>query len=569
MSRHLIVTVLAGATAVLAGTTLNAGAALSARAQTTQPSAPAAVNFTIAIRGQRVGQENVTVTRSADGWLISATGSQAAPANLTIDKFEARYTADWQPRSLAIEATAGTLMSMTSTFSGTSVTNDLMQGGQKSVTTQTVSPRTVILPNNFFGAYEALAAQLHTSAIGATFPVYVAPQAEITGTVMSITTQRVQTPDRTIALRHFGLSMKNPGGIVGVDVSIDGDGRLARVAVPAAAIVVLRSDLSNVMTRDASYQNDKDQAVFIPALGFALAATTTTPPNVTANQKLPAIVLIGGSGPTDRDETAFGIPIFGQLSGALANAGFLVVRYDKRGVGQSGGRPESATIHDYAEDAVAIVNWLRKQKQVDQKQIALVGHSEGGAVALIAGDLAGDKVAALGLIAAPGMTGREIVLAQQQHTLASATNPADEKLAMVQLQNRILDAVTTGNGWDTIPMAARRAADTPWFKSFIEFDPAVAMKKADQPVMIVQGARDVQMPPVNADRLETLARARKGKAAPLTKKVILPGINHLLVPATTGEVAEYPSLAGSTISPDVAASLAEWLRAVMTKKQVP
>lgn len=560
MCRHLIV-------AVLAGTTLITGSALGAAALPFQNAPPSPVTFTIAVRGQRVGQENVTVTRSADGWLISSTGSQAGPANLTIDKFEARYTGDWQPRSLVIEATSGQLMTLTSTFTtATSVTNDLMQGGQKSNSTHAVTPRTVVLPNNFFGAYEALAARLHTAQVGTTFPAYIAPMAEITGTVTSITPQRVQTPEKTVNLRHFSLAMKNPGGILAVDVTIDADGRLVRVSVPTASIVVLRDDLSSVMTRDATYQNDTDKQEFIQSLGFALAATTTAPPNVTPTTKMPAIVLIGGSGPTDRDENAFGIPIFGQLSGQLARAGFFVVRYDKRGVGQSGGRPESATLHDYAEDAISVVNWLRKRKDIDQKRIALVGHSEGGAVALLAGDIAGDKVAALALIAAPGMTGREIVLAQQKHTLDGASNSDDEKRAMVQLQTRILDAVSSGTGWENIPVAARRAADTLWFKSFIEFDPALAMKKADQPIMILQGALDTQVPTVNADRLEALATARKAKTAPLTKKVIFPGINHLLVPAKTGEVAEYASLPVKTISPDVAAALVEWLRSVMTKK---
>ncbi len=566
MSRHLIV-------AVLAGTTLITSSALGAAALPSQNAPPSPVTFTIAVRGQRVGQENVTVTRSADGWLISATGSQAGPANLTIDKFEARYTSDWQPRSLVLEATSGQLMTLTSTFTtATSVTNDLMQGGQKSVTTVAVSPRTVMLPNNFFGAYEALAARLHTAQVGTSFPAYIAPVAEITGTVTSITPQRVQTPEKTVNLRHFSLAMKNPGGILAVDVTIDADGRLVRVSVPTASIVVLRDDLSSVMTRDATYQNDTDRQEFIQSLGFALAATTTAPPSATPaaanapNTKLPAIVLIGGSGATDRDENVSGIPIFGQLSGQLAKAGFFVVRYDKRGVGQSGGRPESATLHDYAEDAISIVNWLRKRKDIDPKRIALVGHSEGGAVALLAGDIAGDKVAALGLIAAPGMTGREIVLAQQKHALELASNPEDEKRAMVQLQTRILDAVSSGTGWENIPAQARRAADTLWFKSFIEFDPAVTMKKVDQPIMIVQGALDTQVPLVNADRLESLATSRKAKTAPLTKKVIVPGINHLLVPAKTGEVAEYASLPVKTISPDVAAALVEWLRSVMTKK---
>ena len=91
------------------------------------------------------------------------------------------------------------------------------------------------------------------------------------------------------------------------------------------------------------------------------------------------MILIGGSGPTDRDETVAGIPVFGHIARDLVAAGFVVVRYDKRGVGQSGGRAESVTIADYAEDARQVLLWLEKQKDIDKERIALVGHSEGGA----------------------------------------------------------------------------------------------------------------------------------------------------------------------------------------------
>lgn len=566
MIRHLIV-------AVLAGTALSDGAALSADSGVTrraeappvQNAEPAAVAFNISVRGQRVGQENVTLTRTPDGWLISATGGQTG---FTINKFEATYSENWQPRSLVVETQSGQLMTLSTVFTATTATNDLMQGGQKSLTTRTISPRTVVLPNNFFGAYEALAARLATSAVGATIPIYVAPQIEITSSVAAITAQRVQTPEALVELRQFSLLMHNPSGAVGVDVSIDSKGRLARVAVPSAGIVALRGDLSSVMTRDASFQNDADTPAFIPGLGFAIAATTTAPPAANPADKLPAIVLIGASGSSDRDEAAFGISIFGQLSAELAKAGFFVVRYDKRGVGQSGGRAESASLQDWADDALSVVSWLRQRKDIDQQRIALIGRSEGGAVALIAGDRAGNKVAALGLLSAPGQTGRQIILAQQQRVLDHSTDSADEKRAKIQVQTKILDAVVKGSGWEGIPPAMQKAADTLMFKSWIEFDPAVAMKKADQPVLIVHGALDAEMPAMNADWLEALSLARKAKAASLTKKVVLPGVNHLLVPATTGEVAEYPSLAVKTISPAVATALIEWLRVVMTKKQV-
>ena len=110
-----------------------------------------------------------------------------------------------------------------------------------------------------------------------------------------------------------------------------------------------------------------------------------------------------GSGPVDRDENVAGIPIFTQLAGALAQQGYLVVRYDKRGVGQSGGRDERATIEDFAGDVLSVFEWLKKRKDVDKKAISVVGHSEGGAVAMIAGAREKD-IAALVLIAAPGYT---------------------------------------------------------------------------------------------------------------------------------------------------------------------
>ncbi len=562
VTRHLIV-------AVLAGTTLSWQTALGAASAPAQTGSPAPATFNISVRGQRAGQETVTLTRTPDGWLISVTGSERAPADFSIDKFEAHYSADWQPRSLVFEARSGAAMTdvttISTSFTPTTAANTILAGGQTRQATQTVTPHTVVLPNNVFGAYEALAARLATSKVGAVIPVYVAPQAEITGVVMAVSAQKIQTPDATIALRHFSLSMKNPAGAVGVEISIDAKGRLARVAVPSAGVVVLRDDLSNVMARDVSFQNDTDEQAFIPGLGFTIAATTTPPPETTAGPH-PAVVLIGGLASVDRDEVTAGVPIFAGLAGDLARAGFFVVRYDKRGVGQSGGRSESATIQDYADDAVSVVEWLRKQKDIDSKRIALVGYAEGGAVALLAGDRAGGKVAALGLIAAPGQTGREIILAQQQRVLAQASNPDDEKRAMVALQTRILDAVASGK-WDGVPAQAQRAADTLMFRSWVEFDPAAAMKKTDQPIIIMDGALDTEMPPANADRLEALSAARKTKAAPLTKKVLLPGLNHLLVPAATGETAEYPSLAVKTVSPAVAGALADWLRVVMTRKR--
>ena len=93
----------------------------------------------------------------------------------------------------------------------------------------------------------------------------------------------------------------------------------------------------------------------------------------------------------------------------------------------------------------------------------------------------------------------------------------------------------------------RKQADNPEFQSLLMFDPAKVMPDVRQPILIVQGELDTQVSPSNADRLEALARKRKN--APPVDVVKVPGVNHLLVPATTGEVDEYASLTGEHVSP--------------------
>jgi pimeloyl-ACP methyl ester carboxylesterase len=214
-------------------------------------------------------------------------------------------------------------------------------------------------------------------------------------------------------------------------------------------------------------------------LGFNLAGTLSKPSALSGRGA--AVVLVGGSGPQTRDEKVFGIPIFGQIAAAIADAGFIVARYDKRGVGRSGGRIENATLTDYADDVSSVVQWLRNRRDVDPNRIAVVGHSEGAAVALIVGGREKKRVSALCLIAGPGQTGREVTLEQQAHALAKLNESDDTKKAKIDLENRIIDAVTKGTGWEGIPPELRRQADTPWFRSWLLFDPAAAMAKVGSP----------------------------------------------------------------------------------------
>jgi pimeloyl-ACP methyl ester carboxylesterase len=360
------------------------------------------------------------------------------------------------------------------------------------------------------------------------------------------------------------VTFHNPGGPLGVDIWTDGP-RLMRITIASASIDVVRDDIASVASRQTTNFRANDEDVRIPSNGFNLAGTLSkppmTPPPVAGKPaRLPAVVLVAGSGAVDRDENVAGIPIFAQLAASLSDAGYLVLRYDKRGVGQSGGRTESATLSDFADDVRAAVKFLQGRKDVDGDRIALVGHSEGGAVALLAGQRE-KKVAALVLAACPGTTGAELVLEQQKHLLERAKASAAEQESKIALQKKIQQAVLTGAGWEEVPVDLRKQADSVWFKSFLEFDPTKVMTKVGQPVLVVQGELDSQVPPRHADALAAAANARKNK--PPTEVIKLPGLNHLFVPATTGEVDEYARLTSRSVSQDVPVKIAEWLGQTM------
>jgi pimeloyl-ACP methyl ester carboxylesterase len=519
---------------------------------------PNASKFLVLLRSAQIGTEEVAVTQNASGWTITSAGRIGAPLQLVTRMLQIRYDSNWKPIDLNLDATTGNqAIALQISVNGTSATTHLTSGGQTTDSTHTIDAAAILMPNPFFAAYEAVAGRLRTAPAGSVLPVYQGVATPVLIRVGESGEDRIQTVSRLIAARRTHVTFTS-AGVPEVEADIWGDenGRLLRLSVPVQAIEFVREDIASVSTRQVVISRSNDQQVRVPANGFTLAGTVSLPA-AGSSARLPAVVLVSGSGQVDRDETVAGIPIMGQLAGALADAGFLVLRYDKRGIGQSGGRPEAAGLSEYAEDLRAAVAFLAKRKDVDEKQIAAAGHSEGGSVALLAG--AKDRrIAAIVLMAAPGIPGDQVILAQQQRVLNRSALSADEKQAKIELQKRIHEAVLTGKGWEALPADMRRQADTPGFLSLLTYDPAKVMPDVRQPLLILQPALDAQVEPPNADRLEELARARKRMAQ--VEVVKLPGLNHLLVPAITGEVDEYGSLTEKEISSAVPRTITQWLQ---------
>jgi hypothetical protein len=534
------------------------GAASVAAGQTasSRPSVTSST-FLFFMRSVQIGTDEVTVTESAEGWTITSGGRTSPPLDLVTKSLQIRYAPDWKPLELTLDATSrGQALGMHVTVTGTSATTHVNNAGQPIDRIDTIAPDAAMLPNPFFAAYEAISRRLTAVPSGSTISIYQGGPIPVVLRVGNSDLERIQTVGSLIeARRTYATLVADNSSETPIEIWAESSGRLLRVSVPGQGLEYVRDDVAAVSTRRVVISRAGDEQAQVPANGFNLAGTISKPA-AAVGKRSTAVVLVGGSGPVDRDETVAGIPVLGQLAGALADAGFMVLRYDKRGVGQSGGRIETAGLSDYADDLAAAVKFLASRKDVDPKRIVVVGHSEGGSVGLLEAARNG-RIAALVLLGTAGVIGSDLILTQQRRVLDRSNLPEADKRARIELQKKIQQAVITGKGWEAVPGDLRRQAENAEFQSLLLFDPAAVMPRVRQPLLIVQGTLDMQVEPSNADRLESLARSRKHRAR--VDAVKIPGANHLFVSATTGEVAEYSSLKERQITPSLATTIAEWL----------
>ncbi len=510
--------------------------------------------FTVFLRGTPIGREDIAVRTEAGDTIISGTGRLSPPLDIVTKRAEVRYGADWSPRSLEVEGTVRLREeNVRITFANGEATVEAVVAGKTVSKVDKVSPQALVLPNGFFGFHEALARRLALMTPPGELPAYIAPKVEIPIRVRSVVNERVQTGARTFDVRRYELAFANPGGDLAFQLTADAVGRLIRITIPAQNLDVVRDDVAASTSRTQTYSNPGDEPVTIPASGFNIAGTVTKPKTPAA--RYPAVVLLSGSASPDRDGSTAGVPTLGQLAGALADAGFLALRYDKRGYGQTGGRAESATLSDFGEDARAIVRYLEKRKDIDPKRIIVLGHSEGAWVALLAASR-DDRIAGVVSIAAPAGTGNELVLEQQGYALDQMKLSGGERRDKIELQKKINAAVMTGKGWDQVPPDVRKGADTLWFQSFLTFEPARVIKDVEQPILILHGELDRQVPVTHADRLAELAKKGDSRSVEV---ITVRGVNHLLVPATTGDVAEYGTLPDRNVSAAAEKAITDWL----------
>jgi uncharacterized protein len=322
--------------------------------------------------------------------------------------------------------------------------------------------------------------------------------------------------------------------------------------------------------------------------GDVTLAGTLTRPHTPAGP-VPAVVLITGSGPQNRDEDVFGFKVFATLADHLTRQGIAVYRYDDRGVGQSTGTFATATTEDFAEDALAAAARIRTVPGIDPKRVGLLGHSEGGIVAAIAAARS-PEIAFVVMLAGSGVPGDQ-VLRQQAREVAIIGGATPEQVERILAAHRAAtDAVLRGAGseeqgrlvralveaqFDAAPQekvaalgdrsalvdktvrGAVAQMTSPWMKFLLAFDPAGALRKVTVPIYAAFGELDIQVPP----SLHEGPLREALKHNPHVTVATYPGANHLFQRATTGHPSEYATLEKAFV-PKLPDDLAKWILAV-------
>ncbi len=322
-----------------------------------------------------------------------------------------------------------------------------------------------------------------------------------------------------------------------------------------------------------TYENQK--------AGVKLAATLTLPRGA---GPFPAVLLITGSGPQDRDETIVGHKPFLVLADHLTRRGVAVLRADDRGVAQSTGNFFAATSADFADDAEAGVAYLMRRKEIDPRRVGLLGHSEGGLIAPMLA-VRTNQIAFIVLLAGQGLPGQEVMAQQGQKILKAQGATVRQLERQTALQSRLFALVkaapepealdrqiravleeevakfSEGDKKEAAKLKAEVGAQipllkSPWLRYFIAYDPRPTLRQVRCPVLALIGSKDLQVVP--GPNLEAIEKAlRDGGNQDFTAKE-LPNLNHLFQTCKTGGLSEYAKIE-ETIAPEALDLVAEWI----------
>lgn len=301
----------------------------------------------------------------------------------------------------------------------------------------------------------------------------------------------------------------------------------------------------------------------------AVMSATLTLPACGQSRKIPAVVMVTGSGPQNRDEELFEHKPFAVIADYLARHGIASLRYDDRGTGRSTGNFLTATTFTLKDDALGGVGFLRSIACIGK--VGVLGHSEGGTIAFMIG--AEGKADFILSLAGMALSGKETSMRQNRHCLDKLKLTDSDKANSLKLIGRLFDmiieqarkGVSTPIDIDSLATADNMTVPQqivqsikmtqntrgPWFDAFLALNPRSYLEKVKCPMLAVNGEKDIQVCPDNLNVIKELV--------PHVRARLMPGLNHLMQHAVTGEMTEYGKIR-ETIAPEVLDMMVEFIK---------
>lgn len=432
--------------------------------------------------------------------------------------------------------------------------------------------------------------QVSSSSLRIVFRITKTTEGNLTATMDSPDQGITGIPVDKVILKDNNLSIEIKAiagiyeGIINQDYSkIEGDWKQTGASFPlllqkvGKAVEISRPQEPKkpfpYIEQEVNYENSE--------AGIVLAGTLTLP---SEKGLFPAVLLISGSGPQDRNEMVFGHQPFLVLADYLTRQGIAVLRVDDRGVGESTGDFSQATSKDFASDVLAGIEYLKSREEVNSRQIGLIGHSEGGLIAPMVAVQSPD-VEFIVLMAGPGLPGEDI-LYMQNELISKAAGMSEEKIDRNRYYNErlyslikeeenkglLIEKATSifdeyfaeltqeeknqiGNRDEYVDIQLQNML-SPWFKFFLTYDPRPTLSKVSCPVLAINGSKDLQVPP--KENLEAIEEAliAGGNKNYLIKE--LSDLNHIFQTAETGSPDEYARIE-ETISPVTLELIGDWI----------
>ena len=527
--------------------------------------------FLIFIGGDQVGVEDFELTKtSARSHVEISVGGQASRAQV-----ELALSPQMEAESYRLEA-PGTYLKVafeedTAKFEAPGVSRR----------TKVCRPR-VVLDNNVFSHYQLLLGMYDHSRGGVQSFMAVLPTTNAADASVSVTMELLgpgrprrqaranvdadAKPDAgaeaRIPLTEYKIIL---AGVIGVSVFADGAGRVMYVEVPGQNGTAVREEYQRAIEKAADRAKPArsagpsrsaalaksatsaasaapaalsasvvpdyvDQDVVVKSAGDVRLAGTFTLPLAHPDQgvRYPAVVLISGSGPQDRDGNtppSYQTFIFRRIAERLASCGIAVLRYDDRGVGTSTGDFESAGLFDLAGDARAMVASVKGYPNIDPARIGVIGHSEG---AYIASMLAGEdpQIAACVLLAGASTTLDRVMVEQIEYQATfDELDEASRSLAagLLPAVKQLIQDARDGKSRSAV------SGNLQWLREHMQIDPVGQIRAIKAPILIVQGEKDLKVKPYHAQVLAEAARSAGNRSVTLVR-----------LPNTTHEFLEWP-----------------------------